>query len=107
MLVDYSDDKELLEVLKCGKISAFEYIYTTYYDSLLNYADRLLNDLETARDVVQQMYYKIWEGREVLNISLSVKAYLFKSVYYIKKLVFCLIVAVVKLIKLAQKFFLL
>ena len=82
MLVDYSDDKELLEVLKCGKISAFEYIYTTYYDSLLNYADRLLNDLETARDVVQQMYYKIWEGREVLNISLSVKAYLFKSVYH-------------------------
>ena len=61
MLVDYSDDKELLEVLKCGKISAFEYIYTTYYDSLLNYADRLLNDLD---------------------ISLSVKAYLFKSVYH-------------------------
>lgn len=82
MVVNYSDDKELLEVLKCGEISAFEYIYTTYYDSLLNYADRILNDLETARDVVQQMYYKIWEGRELLNISLSVKAYLFKSVYH-------------------------
>ena len=82
MINDYSDDKELQIFLKRGKISAFVYIYTTYYDSLLNYADRLLNDMETARDVVQQVYYKIWEGRKSLAITLSVKAYLFKSVYY-------------------------
>ena len=82
MVVDYSEDKELLTLLRRGEISAFVDIYTTYFDSLLNYADRLLNDMEAARDVVQQVYYKIWENREALNISLSVKAYLFKSVYH-------------------------
>lgn len=80
--MDYRDDKELVVLLRRGEVSAFEYIFTAYYDSLLNYADRLLNDMETARDVVQQVYYKIWEGRLNLNISLSVKAYLFKSVYH-------------------------
>ena len=82
MVVDYSEDRELLTLLRRGEISAFVDIYTTYYDALLNYADRLLNDMEAARDVVQQVYYKIWENRDALNISLSVKAYLFKSVYH-------------------------
>lgn len=82
MINNYSDDKELQRSLKRGTISAFVYIYTTYFDALLNYADRLLNNMETARDVVQQVFYKVWEGRSVLSITLSVKAYLFKSVYY-------------------------
>ncbi|PXZ43761.1 RNA polymerase sigma-70 factor [Sanguibacteroides justesenii] len=82
MINNYSDDKELQRSLKRGTISAFVYIYTTYFDALLNYADRLLNNMETARDVVQQVFYKVWEGRAVLSITLSVKAYLFKSVYY-------------------------
>ena len=79
---NYSDDSELLNLLKQGKVSAFVYIYTEYYSSLLDYAYRLLHDMEAARDVVQQVYYKIWEGREVLSITFSVKTYLFKSVYY-------------------------
>ena len=82
MVVDYSEDREMLTLLRRGEISAFVDIYTTYFDALLNYADRLLNDMEAARDVVQQVYYKIWENRDTLNISLSVKAYLFKSVYH-------------------------
>ena len=48
MVVDYSEDRELLTLLRRGEISAFVDIYTTYYDALLNYADRLLNDMETA-----------------------------------------------------------
>ena len=64
MVVDYSEDRELLTLLRRGEISAFVVIYTAYYDALLNYADRLLNDMEAARDVVQQVYYKMWENRD-------------------------------------------
>lgn len=80
--MDYSEDRDLLMLLRHGEVSAFEEIYTKYYDALVNYADRLLNDMETARDVVQQVYYKIWENHKTLNISTSIKAYLFKSVYH-------------------------
>ena len=45
MVVDYSEDRELLTLLRRGEISAFVDIYTAYYDALLNYADRLLNDM--------------------------------------------------------------
>ncbi|WP_294139420.1 RNA polymerase sigma-70 factor [uncultured Sanguibacteroides sp.] len=82
MVRNYSDDSELQDLLKQGKVSAFVHIYTMYYSSLLDYAYRLLHDMEAAQDVVQQVYYKIWEGREVLSITFSVKTYLFKSVYY-------------------------
>lgn len=77
----YSDDKILIEALKQGEVGAFEHIYTMYYDRLLNYADRLLQDFETARDVVQETYYKIWENRKRLNITISVQSYLVKSIY--------------------------
>ena len=49
MVVDYSEDREMLTLLRRGEISAFVDIYTTYFDALLNYADRLLNDMEAAR----------------------------------------------------------
>ena len=41
MVVDYSEDREILTLLRRGEISAFVDIYTTYFDALLNYADRL------------------------------------------------------------------
>lgn len=77
----YSDDDALLEALKRGDVPAFEWIYRTYFDALWNYADRLLNDVETARDVVQQVFCKLWDKRRELEITLSMRAYLFKSVY--------------------------
>lgn len=82
VILDPKDDKKWIDELKEGNIRAFEYIYTTFFASLANYADRLLNDSDTARDVVQHVYYKIWENRKTLNISLSLQAYLYKSVYY-------------------------
>lgn len=77
----WQDDKNLVEALKQGNVSAFEHIYKTYYDHLLNYADRLLQDFESARDIVQEVYYKVWENRQRLDITISVRSYLFKSVY--------------------------
>lgn len=81
MGINFSNDRELLSSLSRGDMSAYVKIYSTYYDSLLNYADRILNDFDTAKDVVQQVYYKIWEKRDSLNIETSVKAYLLRSVY--------------------------
>lgn len=81
-IVVCSNDSELLTLLRRGETRAFEYIYSTYFDALVNYADRLLNDMEAARDVVQQVYYKMWEHREELRISLSARAYLYKAVYH-------------------------
>lgn len=81
MADNYADDKELLISLRQGVVNAFEYIYLKYFDSLLNYADRILHDNDNAKNVVQNVFYKIWENKSELTISISVRAYLFKSVY--------------------------
>src|SRR5688500_9175988 len=38
--------------------------------------------MDDAEDVVQYMFLKIWEKREVLNINHTFKSYLYKAVYH-------------------------
>ena len=71
MVVDYSEDREMLTLLRRGEISAFVDIYTTYFDALLNYADRLLNDMEAARDVVQDLLLEVNIGGEASKSGIS------------------------------------
>lgn len=57
--MDYTNTGILVSALNEGNILAFEYIYKTYYKSLLNYASRILKDVEASKDAVQQAYYRL------------------------------------------------
>ena len=46
--MDYTNTGILVSALNEGNILAFEYIYKTYYKSLLNYASRILKDVEAS-----------------------------------------------------------
>lgn len=74
-------DLELLERVKKGDEKAFETLFRTYYKSLCLFAHKILKDDIVAEEIVQDIYYYIWEKRETLELSTSVKSYLFKSVY--------------------------
>ncbi len=47
---------------------------------MCHFARQFLNDSELAEETVQDMFVKIWEKRESLNIETSVKHYFFRSV---------------------------
>ena len=79
--MDYTNTGILVSALNEGNILAFEYIYKTYYKSLLNYASRVLKDVEASKDAVQQAYYRLWENRSMLTITISPQAYLYRAVY--------------------------
>ena len=79
--MDYTNTGILVSALNEGNILAFEYIYKTYYKSLLNYASRILKDVEASKDAVQQAYYRLWENRSMLTITISPQAYLYRAVY--------------------------
>ncbi len=66
---------------KEGDIHVFELIFNSYYKSLVNYANTLLNDADEAEDIVQQAYIMLWEKRSALEIHTSLRAFLYKSVY--------------------------
>ncbi len=74
-------DLELLQRIRKGDEKAFETLFRTYYKSLCLFAHKILKDDVVAEEIVQDIYYYVWDKRETLELTTSVKSYLFKSVY--------------------------
>jgi len=64
-----------------GNEAAFERFFKTYYQSLLRYAFVMLRDEVMAEEMVQQVFYKLWEKRTKLHIHTSGKAFLYRAVH--------------------------
>ncbi len=73
-------DMYFLSRLKTGDEHAFDHFFNYYYPGLVLYADRFLNNLHLAEEIVQSVFMKLWKDRRALDIHSSVKAYLFRSV---------------------------
>ena len=74
-------NKTLVLRLKAGDESAYEFMIDAYDHQLCLYANSLLSDVLLVEDIVQNVYIKVWEKRHKLNPELSLKSFLFKSVY--------------------------
>lgn len=71
-------------------ITAYEALFMEHYAALARTAYRLLNDTDAAEDIVQDVFCKVWEKKEELEITTSLKSYLFRmvinySLNYLKK----------------------
>lgn len=75
-------DNLLIENLRSDDQNAFEEIYNCYGPQLINYACARLASIEEARDLVQDIFVRFYERREVLNIEVSIRAYLFAALKY-------------------------
>jgi RNA polymerase sigma-70 factor (ECF subfamily) len=58
----------------------FDSIYLGNFPALHRYAYTILNDKELAEEMVHQVFFKILERKEPLDVRTSLKAYLFRSV---------------------------
>lgn len=58
----------------------FENIFKKYYNILDSYAFTILKDNDVAEEVVQNVFYKLWERKENINIGQNLESYLFRSV---------------------------
>jgi|WetSurMetagenome_2_1015567.scaffolds.fasta_scaffold121902_2 RNA polymerase sigma-70 factor, ECF subfamily len=62
-------------------MQSFEVLFRQYYQMLCSYAYRFVNDSDTAEEIVQDLFYKLWAKRSELQINVSVKSYLFSAVH--------------------------
>ena len=69
------------EPISRGDKKAFEQVFKSYYALLCRYAKSLVNDLDEAEEVVQNTFYMVWSKRESLEITGSLKAYLYRAVH--------------------------
>lgn len=73
-------DQELAELLKSGDRDAFGQIFERYNDLLYAHAYNKLRNKEDARDVVQDVFIKLWNRHEHLEITSNVSGYLYVMV---------------------------
>ena len=59
----------------------FEQVFKTHFKNLHSYVYTIVKDEATAEEIVQNVFYKLWEKKERISIEVSVAAYLYKSVY--------------------------
>ena len=76
---DYNcfSDEDLLSLLGQGDELAFTIIYQRYHKLLYVVAYKYLKNDCSAKDSVQQIFYRLWESRSVLIISMNLRNYLY------------------------------
>ena len=75
-LPDFSMQKKIQD----GDIREFERLFVRYYEPLCQHANKLLKDMDTAEDIVQEFFYNFWKNRESFSPKLSLNAYLYQSI---------------------------
>jgi len=76
-----SIEKEILIKFKDGDSAAFDAIYYKYSNRLLLFACGLLKDRYASSELVQEVFVKIWEKRDQVNVDLNFENYLITITY--------------------------
>lgn len=71
---------DLVKSIREGDKNAFEILFHKYYARLCVFSNSYVKSIDTSRDVVQDVYIKIWDNRENFVITQSLKAYLYQAV---------------------------
>lgn len=74
-------EKSIWENIRGGDLRAFELLFESSFKGLHNYATDMLKSSPDAEEIVQDVFFQVWEKRETIFIHTSVKAYLFRSVH--------------------------
>jgi len=63
-----------------GDRTAFEQLFRTHYGPLCAFAVQYVKDGDQAEDLVQDLFFRLWQDRERTSVTTSLKAYLFTAV---------------------------
>ena len=74
-------EKNIFDRVKNDDMLAYEVLFRKYYAILCNYSFKIVKDIDIAEEIIQDLFFNIWEKRHELEIESSVKSYLFKSAY--------------------------
>jgi len=78
--MEFQDEQIALRLSKRDE-AAFEQVFKTHYKNLHAYAFTMLKDRDEAEEMVQQVFFKLWERSEHLSFSGPIAAYLYRAVH--------------------------
>ena len=76
------DERTLTHLLQQGDEEAFELLYNRYWEKLLTVAYHRTGSMETAKELVQDVFTNLWRRRNHLNIKTTFAAYIFSAMKY-------------------------
>jgi len=74
----FYNEHELLSRLKAGDKLAFARLYELYSRPLYLNLLKLLKSEQLAEEILQSIFFTVWEKRETITINHSIKGYLFR-----------------------------
>ncbi|MBW8688382.1 sigma-70 family RNA polymerase sigma factor [Chitinophaga rhizophila] len=77
-----SEEITMLSALKKdNSIGAYQYFFMKYYKPLCLKACQMLGNVESAKQVVQQLFIEVWETRTYRNIAHSPGGFFYQQLY--------------------------
>ena len=74
-------DEHIASLLSKRDEAAFEQVFKIHYKNLHAYAFTILKDVDEAEEMVQQVFFKLWERSDHLSFSGPIAAYLYRAVH--------------------------
>lgn len=74
------DNRQLVSQFKAGSDAAFKELFDRFNKRLLYVAQGIVSEYGLAEDIVQDIFWKLWDRREYFSDVQSIKAFLYLSV---------------------------
>ena len=75
-----SSGQSIVERIRNGDGEAFRKLFMDFYQDLYSFARHMTRSNSLAKDIVQNVFCKLWKQRKSWTVHSSMKAYLFQSV---------------------------
>lgn len=76
-------EQEILKGIQSGDQKSFGYLIQLYFNQITLYAQSIVQDNELAKEIVQDVFLKIWDMRSTLEIKSSLKAYIYQITHHL------------------------
>ena len=71
--------KELLQQIAAGDQAAFRLVYSSYYRRLFQFAFSIVKTRESAEEIVEDVFVRIWQQRDKITAILHLRVYLYTA----------------------------
>ncbi len=79
MQISKAIEKKTLEKLKEGDSKAFESVFRSWYEPMVNFADEYISDTESAKNIVQNIFMQLWEKHALVDPDSNLKSYIYMA----------------------------
>ena len=80
---DQYTDLQLISQMKNGRVEAFDLLFDRYSQPIYRFSISQLKTREDSEEVVQEVFFRLWESRKQIPDKESFRSYLFSIAYHV------------------------